>query len=121
MPGLKTTRWDEAEITRLLHLRYVEKRTLPVIAGKLSRSLNATQSKLAMLVRAERAAIVQGVAPPRGYGAVQIPSLTAKKASEAQALRERDERLARPHRSITAFMLGDPLPGRSALDLRGRA
>lgn len=36
-------------------------------------------------------------------------------------LRDRDERLRKAPSSLTAELMGDPIPGRSALDLKGKA
>ncbi len=121
-------RWTAKEILLANTLRGKGK-TDEEIAQALGRTLSAVEGHfrwhaMAQHERDERAERIRrhrkkyrvrdGLTGRRAAGTVRDRVEPMK--PDAQALAERDIRMRTPPRDLTAFLLGDPLPGRSALD-----
>lgn len=97
--------WSDTAIAELFRLRDAGLTFVEIGAeiGRPERACRATYHSRLSSLRAAAAA--------RG--------LSAPSTAQERAFAERDARLRLDHPSITAAVLGDPLPGRSALDMRG--
>lgn len=93
--------WTPSDLTTLKGL-LAKRHSTTEIAAIMGRSVHAVGAKRHAVLRAA------------GEASAQQETLRT-----AQALAERDHRLSLPPRSLTAAMMGDPEPGRSALDQRG--
>jgi hypothetical protein len=111
--------WTVAEVKELLHLRDIEKKIFEDIAlllGDGTRTESACTAKYAELKLIERrkleSAGVTLIEEPADHGRIRMPE---KIVEQRQTLKYLE------HKTITAFLLGDPLPGRSALDRKMQA
>lgn len=105
-PSGKRQTWAPEEVRLLVHLREVERKTWVEINAVLGRKApDACCNKYASLRRA--------AAPPT---AAKFDGRSATRTREQAAFAARDARSAGGPISITAWVFGDPPPGRSALD-----
>ncbi len=99
--------WTAAEIARLRHLRDIDHMAFQDIARELVRTEKSCHAKY----WAMRESILLTRQPEAGMRINVTP----------EAIADRDARYQlRMQQSPVAALLGDPLPGRSALDLRER-
>lgn len=90
--------WSPDESAELLRL-FAQGRPARVIAARLKRSVHAVIAK-------------------RTHLRTAAGEVSAADAAATRARAERDYRLSLPPRSLTAALMGDPEPGRSALERR---
>ena len=110
---MKAGPWKPDDIALLVDLR-AQGAAINDIAERLNRTVASVHGKLNH-IRAERR--------PRPKAKMGRPPITPPPDDHRiAALAARDRRLALAPRDLTASLLGDPLPGYSALDRReGRA
>lgn len=94
--------WGSDDIARLIEMREVQRMQYGDIDVALGRALGTSCSKYLALRRGLEAA-------SNWNGRIEITA----------AERERDARRHLTHSTLTGWVFGDPLPGRSALDRRG--
>lgn len=99
--------FTDEEIADLLRMREVDRLSFPQIDAALGRRHGVCKAKYQQL-RDGGSLLVERrlIEPPP----IKVPE---------DRIADRDRRRALSPASITAALLGDPLPGRSALDLRG--
>jgi len=96
--------FTDAEVAAIVRMRDVERREFKDIDSALRRNPGVCCQKYQQ---------VKGLqAPPRRLDDVRNADVPPACAAD------RDERLTLSHTTITAAFFGDPLPGRSALDMR---
>jgi hypothetical protein len=96
--------FSDEDVATLLRMRDVEGREFSEIDAALGRNPGVSCQKYRQIKGLQ--------APPRRMDEVRNADVPA------ECVADRDERFALSHASITSAFFGDPLPGRSALDLR---
>lgn len=119
--------WSDTETTKLMEMRSGGF-SVVAMARTLGRSENSIRGRLQWLemTSAQRQAKRDGInrrrrhdgKGPRAIAAMKTPE--RPRAIPVSVLADRDNRAKAP-RSLTALAFGDPAPGQSALDKRGRA
>lgn len=107
--------YTAAEVAEMLRLRDEEELTIAQIAERLGLRPKQVACKFNNL----RARAREGAEPARRTIVGRMSPITAE-APAAEAVNDARRRATLTHRSLTAALLGDPLPGYSALDLQHR-
>ena len=111
--------WSDADRATVLRL-HTEKKSYAEIAAAVGRSSFAVRVKLRKLLMTPQQRAMYLATERRRYQS-QVPARDVEsvgiRPSEAE-LRDRNMRLMTPPRDLTAAYMGDPLPGRSALERR---
>lgn len=97
-------RWTAEEDAQLLHLYEVENKFFREIDVILQKPQGAAGDRYKLLMR------------DRGKAPVKPPNKTSRTMLRDAIRAHETDRITAGHASITAMVLGDPLPGRSALD-----
>ena len=97
--------WSRDELKAAIEMRFVKGLSPENIAQALGRTSNSVEQKLAY--RGADGALIECNRADRN---ITIPE---------QVLRDRDHRMSLWPSDVMAALMGDPVPGRSALDQRG--
>jgi len=100
--------FTDDEVAELLRMREVERLSFPEIDAALGRRHGVCKAKYRQVREGDSAIVERRLLEPPP---IKVPP---------DRIADRDHRRALSPASITAALFGDPLPGRSALDLRGR-
>lgn len=108
-------RWTDTEHERLIAMAR-DGDLFSTIAAALDRPVEDARSKYLELISAMSHAARRDTRRTRDIN-LKLP-LQGFSLAGAEQLADRDARAMAAHHSVTAALLGDPLPGRSALDLK---
>lgn len=116
-------KWTDEEVAALLKLK-TNSMPLRTLALRLGRTTTSITEKLRLInmTQHDRQKRRDRINMHRyGRYAMKTHHIVAAPRPAPDALAERDIRLSIAPRDLTAVLLGDPLPGYSALDRRQRA